>query len=182
MIDTCQHCSTSRANQALRSLANAGFQNRGVCLQAFPSFPSPSTHFHFLALVSFLARPKRRIPFLGLSLLRNQTEMLVTQARIDQVLYRCVTNADCRLAQVNELNVVVKCFNRFPVPKHLKVRDRESVRSFPNSVYLIFLQVCTLRLSNTVSDKSVVRTLLPKAVLPFPFWPVSLSCRCCLLH
>ena len=25
LIDTCQHCSTSRANQALRSLANAGF-------------------------------------------------------------------------------------------------------------------------------------------------------------
>ena len=80
LIDTCQHCSTSRANQALRSLANAGFQNRGVCLQAFPSFPSSFPHFHFLALVSFLARPKPRIPFHGLSLLRNQTEMLATQA------------------------------------------------------------------------------------------------------
>ena len=71
---------TNRANQALRSLANAGFQNRGVCLQAFPSFPSPSPHFHFLALVSFLARPKPRILFLGLSLLRNQTETLAAQA------------------------------------------------------------------------------------------------------
>ena len=58
LIDTCQHCSTSRANQALRSLANAGFQNRGFCLQAFPSFSSPSPHFQFLALLSFLARPK----------------------------------------------------------------------------------------------------------------------------
>jgi len=82
LIDTCQHCSTNRANQALRSLANAGFQNRGVCLQAFPSFPSPPPHFNFLALVSFLARPKPRIPFLGLSLLRNQTETLATQAKI----------------------------------------------------------------------------------------------------
>ena len=36
--------------------------------------------FHFLALVSFLAGPKPRIPFLGLSLLRNQTETLATQA------------------------------------------------------------------------------------------------------
>ena len=60
LIDTCQHCLTSRANQALRSLANAGFQNRGVCLQAFPSFPFPFPHFHFLALISFLARPKPR--------------------------------------------------------------------------------------------------------------------------
>ena len=58
LIDTWQYCSTSRTNQALRSLANAGFQNRGVCLQAFPSFPSPSPLFHFLALISFLARPK----------------------------------------------------------------------------------------------------------------------------
>ena len=33
-----------------------------------------------LALVSFLARPKPRIPFLGLSLLRNQMETLATQA------------------------------------------------------------------------------------------------------
>ena len=31
-----------RANQRLRSWANAVFQNRGVCGQAVPSFPSPS--------------------------------------------------------------------------------------------------------------------------------------------
>ena len=37
-------------------------------------------HFHFLDLVSFLVRPKPRIPFLGLFLLRNQTETLATQA------------------------------------------------------------------------------------------------------
>ena len=42
--------------------------------------PLPLPHFHFLALVSFLPRPKPRIPFLGLSLLRNQTETLATQA------------------------------------------------------------------------------------------------------
>ena len=84
LIDTCQHCSTSRANHALRSLANAGFQNREVCLQGFPSFPSPSSHVHFLARVSFLARPKPRILFLGLSLLPNQTETLATQAINDE--------------------------------------------------------------------------------------------------
>ena len=38
-----------------------------------------------MALVSFLARPKPRIPFLGLSLLRNQTETLATQARGHQI-------------------------------------------------------------------------------------------------
>ena len=42
--------------------------------------PSPSPHFHLLALVSFLAQPKPRIPFLGLTLLQNQTETLATQA------------------------------------------------------------------------------------------------------
>ena len=46
--------------------------------------PLPLPLFHFLALVSFLARPKPRIlflaSFLGLFLLRNQTETLATQA------------------------------------------------------------------------------------------------------
>ena len=36
-----------RANQKLRSWANAVFQNRGVCGQAVPSFPSPSPVIHF---------------------------------------------------------------------------------------------------------------------------------------
>ena len=96
LIDTCQHCLTSRANQALRLLANASFQNRGVCLQAFPSFPSPSPHFHFLALVSFLARPKPRILFLVLSLLRNQTETLATQAvrKRTQIVYQKICSND----------------------------------------------------------------------------------------
>ena len=41
-----------------------------------PLFPQ----FHFLALVPFLVPPKPKIPFLGLSLLRNQTETLAMQA------------------------------------------------------------------------------------------------------
>ena len=41
--------------------------------------------FHFLALVSFLARSKPKIPFLGLSLLRNLTETLATQAKVKEV-------------------------------------------------------------------------------------------------
>ena len=49
--------------------------------ETFPSFPSPSPLFHFLALDSFVARSKPKVPFLGISLLRNQTETLATQAR-----------------------------------------------------------------------------------------------------
>ena len=41
---------------------------------------SGASIFHFLALVSFLARSKPKVPFLGISLLRNQTETLSTQA------------------------------------------------------------------------------------------------------
>ena len=37
--------------------------------------------FHSLALVPFLVRLKPKIPFLGLSLLLNQTKMLATQAK-----------------------------------------------------------------------------------------------------
>ena len=47
-----------------------------------PPFPlPPSLLFHFLALVLFLGRPKPKIPFPGLFLLRNQTDTLATQAR-----------------------------------------------------------------------------------------------------
>ena len=35
-----------------------------------------------MALVSFLARPKPKIQFPGLSLIQNQTETLVTQAAV----------------------------------------------------------------------------------------------------
>ena len=44
-------CSPNLRDQKLRSWANAVFQNRGVCGQAFPSLPSPSPSFFFFALV-----------------------------------------------------------------------------------------------------------------------------------
>ena len=43
----------------------------------------------FLALVSFLARSKPNVTFLGLSLLRNQTETLATQA----LPYHCTASS-----------------------------------------------------------------------------------------
>ena len=49
----------------------------------FPSFPYPL--FHFLVLVSFLAWSIPKVPFLGISLLRNQTETLATQASLHVV-------------------------------------------------------------------------------------------------
>ena len=48
-----------RANQKLRSWANAVFQNRGVCGQRVPSFPSPSHVIHFFpSCPSFLDEPR----------------------------------------------------------------------------------------------------------------------------
>ena len=41
-----------RTNQKLRLWANAVFQNRGVCGQAFPSFPSPFPVIPFFLLSS----------------------------------------------------------------------------------------------------------------------------------
>ena len=71
---------------------------------AFPSFPSPPPTFIFLALVSFLARPKSRIPFLGLSLLRNQTETLAMQAIMEGAL---MLNEICHLGMVRFYIIVL---------------------------------------------------------------------------
>ena len=66
LIDTaCQHCSTSRANQALRSLmANAGFQNRRV-LSASVSFlplPLPLLSFFGSCFISRAAKTENPVP------------------------------------------------------------------------------------------------------------------------
>ena len=75
-----QESKTSRKMAQVKERAGGGEERK------FPSFPSPSPLFHFLAFVSFLARPKPRIPFLdlGLSFLPNQTETLATQAIIER--------------------------------------------------------------------------------------------------
>ena len=57
-----------RTNQKLRSWANAVFQNRGVCGQAVPSFPSPSPVILFFLLSSRRSR-------------RTRAETLATQAK-----------------------------------------------------------------------------------------------------
>ena len=54
-------------------------RNEGRKETFFLSLPMP--RFHFLALVPLFAQPKPKIPFLCLSLLRNQTETLAIQAR-----------------------------------------------------------------------------------------------------
>ena len=73
----------SRTQRLSIFLANAGFQNRRACLQAFPSFPPPPPTFIFWLLFHFSRGQNRsRILFLGLSLLLNLTEMLATQASL----------------------------------------------------------------------------------------------------
>ena len=49
-------------------------------LRTLSFLPLPSPLFHFLVLVSFLARSKPKIPFHGLFCSKNQTETLATQA------------------------------------------------------------------------------------------------------
>ena len=57
-----------RTNQKLRSWANAVFENRGVCGQAFPSFPSPSPVIPFSFLLSsqlFSTKSRRNACYAG---------------------------------------------------------------------------------------------------------------------
>ena len=62
--DTCQYCSTSRANQALRSLANAGFQNRGVrsASVSFLPLPLPPLSFFGSRFISRSVKTENPLP------------------------------------------------------------------------------------------------------------------------
>ena len=64
LIDTaCQHCSTSRANQALRSLmANTGFQNRGVLSASVSFLPLPLLSFFGSCFISRAAKTENPVP------------------------------------------------------------------------------------------------------------------------
>ena len=68
-----------RESKTARKVAQVKERGGGEEVSFLP-FPLPL--FHFLALVSFLAWSKPKVPFLGISLLRNQTETLATQAKI----------------------------------------------------------------------------------------------------
>ena len=72
----------SWANQAFHSLASRGFQNPGVCLQVFPSFPRSRSFIFWLLFHMHVAKPK--ILFLCLSFLWNQMEMLATSTQATQ--------------------------------------------------------------------------------------------------
>ena len=67
--------SKERGTRNARKMAQVKERGRGGEERKETSFTSPSPLRHFFALISFLARP-----FLGFSLLRNQTETLATQA------------------------------------------------------------------------------------------------------
>ena len=64
LIDKCQHCSTSQANQALRSLANAGFlKSRGLSAGvSFLPLPLPQLSFFGSCLISRAAKTENPVP------------------------------------------------------------------------------------------------------------------------
>ena len=66
------------ANHELRSLANGGFQNQGVCPQAFPSLPSPTPPpSYFCSRPIFRAGETLKTRFFALF----STETLAMQAK-----------------------------------------------------------------------------------------------------
>ena len=78
-----QFWSTEQGTRVQEHVKNGASKERRGGLSASVSFlPLPLPPLSFLALVPFLARPKPKIPFLGLSLLRSHTETLDKQAML----------------------------------------------------------------------------------------------------
>ena len=70
--------------------------------------------------------------------------------------------------QVNEVNIDVKCSNRFPIPKldfqktRLKFRDRESVKAFHKNIYLVYLPKPILQKTNALQKTPAIIIFLIK--------------------
>ena len=68
--------------------------------------------FHFLALVPLFAQPKLKIPFLCLSLLRNQTETLAIQD-IQASAHTCTVYDICQQTSTNTFSLTANSFSLF---------------------------------------------------------------------
>ena len=97
----------------MRKMVQVKEQGGGMGRKVF--FPSPL--FHFLALVPFLARSKPKIPFLGLSLLRNQMGMLATQCYSNTVQSNI---KDVRIKEVLNKIKALDCKTNSPHHSHRK--------------------------------------------------------------
>ena len=134
-----------RANQKLRSWANAVFQNRGVCGQAVPSLPSPSPVIHFFcSCPSFLYEPRE--------------ETLATQAkkppaRTGGFFESVRTPAYGSFRLVRNVRLSIKYFGNFPwesfegITNHLHKTKSKYQRSVDRSV--VDLEYLTGKQGNT---------------------------------
>ena len=89
-----------------------------------------------MAVVSFLARPKPRIPFLGLSLLRNQTETLATQAKISLNEQYYVLNQEKRNDHTDEKIIEQKKVYAWAKSNYINITGLQSRKVIKN--YLVF--------------------------------------------
>ena len=119
-----------RTNQKLRSWANAVFQNRGVCGQAFPSFPSPSPviPFCFALVPTFLDELARKRLLRRLCIPRQYT--MYTCPSTDVIQFALTLKMTT--AQVVETSVIVN--DNSPVQDYVHPGDQ----SQPN-LKVIFL-------------------------------------------
>ena len=80
---------TSCANQVLHSLASRGFQNPGVCLQAFSSFPRSRCFIFCLLLHNVRSKTKNPFPLSFFSLKSNGHACYSGYAGTDTKTLRC---------------------------------------------------------------------------------------------
>ena len=88
-----------------------------------------------MALVSFLARPKPRIPFLGLSLLRNQTEN-ACYAGYDILKWAILRNQEKRNDHTDEKIIEQKKVYAWAKSNYINITALQSRKIIKN--YLVF--------------------------------------------
>ena len=123
--------------------------------------------FHFLALVLFLARSKPKIPFLGLSLLRNLTETLATQARV----YMNENDKADTSSQFNFYIIIILDFSTEPFLKQKITISSQVFCSLCRSIlnYSIVSDIQEIMHETFLKGMAVSYSPPDDLTLPFPF-------------
>ena len=123
-----------------------GFQNQGVCLQAFPSFPSPTPSFLFLLSPHFRAGKTPKPPFFAFSSLLASRKRLLRRLRYQRQ----------KSPRLHDTLNFKNRFQFFTPQKKTKLQQKTFTAHLYLSLFMLVIIKCESRILNKVRNSSLL--------------------------